>query len=109
MTSSQFIISSLILFIFWKTIFAYKRGSLTKTFTIPWLALWITIFLVLFQQNLLTSTAHLIGIGRGVDLAIYISVIIIFYLIFRVFVELSLINRKITKILREDALKKYKK
>jgi hypothetical protein len=44
-------------------------------------------------------------VGRGVDLVIYISVLILFYLIFRTLVRLDKIEKDITKIVREVALK----
>jgi len=52
--------------------------------------------------------AKLLGIGRGVDLAIYLALIVLFYLQFRLMVRLEKNNREITKLTREKALEDKK-
>jgi len=49
--------------------------------------------------------AELVGVGRGVDVAIYLSVVILFYLTFRLFVRLEKIEHNITLLVREMELK----
>ncbi len=104
MNASQFILSSIIIFIIFKTLKSFKRGNLSKIFTIIWLFFWIIILFLIFQQGILTGIANLIGIGRGVDLAIYLSIIIIFYLIYKILEHQNNIDQKITEIIRENAI-----
>ncbi len=108
MLPSQIILSAIILFIIYRTIVSYRRNNITILFAVIWLTFWFLILLLLFQQNILIFVAHALGIGRGVDLAIYLSIIIIFYLIFRIFIEINSVNKKITKIVRHEALKNRK-
>lgn len=105
MFASQIILTAIILFIIYRTLSTYQKGNLTKLFTSLWLSFWMLILFFLFKQNLLSQIAHLLGISRGVDLALYLSVIIIFYLIFRIFAILEEINQKITHLIRKEALK----
>jgi len=48
--------------------------------------------------------AHLLGIGRGADLIIYMSLLITFYLIFRIHLTLARFEQEITEIVRAIAL-----
>lgn len=104
MLLSQLFLSTIIIFIIYKTILTYKRGNFSKNFTFIWLLLWISVLFLIFQQNILIKTAHFFGISRGVDLVIYLSIILNFYLIYKIFANLNDLNQKITKIIREEAL-----
>ncbi len=53
--------------------------------------------------------ASFLGIGRGTDLVIYISLAVIFFLIFRLNVKLEMVNRDLTKMVRHEALRDRKK
>jgi len=52
--------------------------------------------------------ADFLGIWRGTDVAVYLSIVLIFYLIFRIFVKLEKIEKDITAIIREISLKDKK-
>ena len=50
--------------------------------------------------------AHLLGIGRGADLIIYTSLLISFYLIFRLYLALARLEQAITALVRAIALER---
>ena len=106
MFASQFIFVIIIIFIIYKTLAGYKRNRLSKYFTVVWLLLWAFILFILFDQALLSRMAQMLGIGRGVDLAVYTSVIVIFYLIYVIFTKLQEIEKKITSLVRNESLMK---
>lgn len=68
--------------------------------------LWISALYFVLNPNLLIEIANEIGIGRGVDLAIYLSILLLFYLAYKILVKLEKINRDITKMVRNSALRK---
>lgn len=74
-----------------------------------WLGIWGGLIFVVFFPNIISRVADLVGIKRGIDVIIYTSVGVIFYLIFRLYVKLEDIEREITKVVRELALNKKKK
>lgn len=104
MYSAQIIIGAIVLFIVYRTIRTYQQGNLTKVFALIWLGFWVVVLFFLFQQELLSKIANLLGVWRGVDLALYLSVITVFYLLFRLSATLEGINQKITQIIRRVAL-----
>jgi small membrane protein len=88
--------------------FVVRRYGQRKIAAIPfllWLFLWGGVALVILFPESAVVLAHLLGIGRGTDLALYLSVILILFLLFRVYVRLEQVDREITQIVRAVALR----
>lgn len=105
---SQYILSGLILVIILKTVNSFRKKRLTRTFFISWVFFWTMGLVLVLNPYLLSTVATLLGIGRGVDFALYVSVILIFYLIFKQNEKISELERKITKIIRIRAIDEKK-
>lgn len=108
-SSSQILLSLIIIFVIFKTIAAYKKKNLSLGFVLIWIIFWITGLITIFQQNLVIQLAHTLGISRGVDLVIYISLIAVFYMIYRILVRIEDLEREITQVVRKITLKRSKK
>lgn len=110
MFTSQIFISIIIFFILFRTFVAYKKEKVKdRIFYFFWIIFWLLALLLVSFTQILSSLAKILGIGRGVDLAVYISIILIFYLLFIFFVKIKKIEKDITKIVREIAIKKNEK
>ena len=57
----------------------------------------------------LDEIAHQIGIGRGIDAVVYGSVVLLFYLVYRIYVKAEFIEHEITSLVRKFALKDKEK
>ena len=86
-----------------------KKISIAEFFF--WLALWFGLVFVVFFPNIVSSFADILGIGRGIDFILYVSVGGLFYLIFRLYVKIEESQQQITHLVREISLweKKSKK
>lgn len=73
-----------------------------------WLSIWLGLIIVVFFPQILSNIASILGIGRGVDVLVYSSISILFYLIFRLYIKLEETEMEITKLVREIALRKKK-
>jgi len=104
MLASQIALAILVLIIIYKTFTSYRTKHLSLSFTLLWLTLWLVILFFITYPNLLIKLAHLVGIGRGVDLAIYLSLITVFFLVYKIFLRLTLIEKDLTQISRKIAL-----
>ncbi len=71
-----------------------------------WGLLWTGVIVVALVPNITYFFSNLFGIGRGIDLAIYLSIILLFYLIFRMYVKVDKIEENVTKVVREIAIRK---
>ncbi len=69
-----------------------------------WLLLWMAAAVVILFPDSTILVAHRLGIVRGADLVLYLSVILILYLLFRVYVRLEEMDRQMTQIVRAIAL-----
>lgn len=102
MLASQIFLTIIIFFILFKTVLSFKKEKLDdKKFYFFWIGFWLIVTVLVNFTQILSSFAKFLGIGRGVDLAVYTSIIAIFYLLFIFFQRIKKLEREITKIVRE--------
>ena len=101
----QIILIALIALIIIRLAYKLKIKEVNLKQFFSWLFLWLVAVLVIWQPQLTVVLANRVGIGRGVDLVIYVAIIIIFYLMFRLLLRIEQVEKNITKIVRADALK----
>jgi len=101
----QLILIFIIVVIILRLIFKLKIKEVNPKQFFSWLFLWLVAILVIWQPQLTVVLANRVGIGRGVDLVIYVAIIVIFYLMFRLLLRIEQVEKNITKIVRADALK----
>jgi hypothetical protein len=70
-----------------------------------WSLLWIGAGIVVALPQTTTVVANFFGVGRGADFIIYGSVVTLFVLVFKIFVALEGLDRKLTDIVRKEALR----
>lgn len=110
MTSAQVIISILIASLILKTSFSYfKKKNLPLGFFLLWEFFWLFALFLVNNIPALTYFSKLVGIGRGVDLAIYLSIIILYYIIYYLISENFYLKKQLTDIIRHLAIKEYEK
>ena len=102
----KIIVSIFVLLVISRTYLRFKEGSINLFSLFLWNILWATIAFFVWWPGLSSSIAGMAGVGRGVDFFIYISIVVIFYAIFRIFLKLEFIEREITQIVRKLALGK---
>jgi hypothetical protein len=105
----QIILSAFILLILLNLIFKNKKQHLRKTEFFLWFLFWFLGGLTIWFPNLLTQFANFLGIGRGADLIFYLSIIILFFIISKIYIKIEKIERNITKLVRKDALENHHK
>ncbi len=102
----QLILILFILFAVTKVALRYKDKIISLQEFILWTIFWFMVGFVVILPETTSFVANLVGVGRGVDLVIYISILILFYIAFRILVRLDKIEKNITKIVRKMALDK---
>ena len=81
-----------------------REGVLSLRGAAFWILFWILAGLIVVYPRLTSMLAETLGIGRGADLVIYISVAVLFYIVFHLHVKLEIVNRDVTKAVRRDAI-----
>jgi hypothetical protein len=69
-----------------------------------WAVVWLGTAAVTIVPDAASALAHRLGIGRGADLVIYLSLLLGFSLIFRLYVRLARLEHELTALVRALAL-----
>ncbi len=86
----------------------FKDGGVRLGMFLFWTSVWIAGVFMIFFPDFLTYMANIMDIGRGSDLVIYFSLIILFYLVFRTNVLYENLQHDLSKLVRAVALKNKK-
>ena len=105
----QIIVTIFVVLVLFKLFLQKQANRLTLFNFIFWAILWLLVLIVFWQPESTSRLANLLGIGRGADLVVYLSIIMIFYLLFRIFAHLNKIETEITKLTRNEAIKNVEK
>lgn len=96
-------------------VFAWSRAFLrmrSKNISIGefsfWSLIWSAVIIIGIVPEIISKLSAIVGIGRGTDLAIYVGIILLFYLMFRLYVKVDSQNREVTKLVREIAIRDAK-
>ena len=108
-TFIQFLIILFALFALSRVILRLKGKEITMSEFILWGLIWLAVIVIAFIPDLVSYVSMRLGIGRGVDLLTYVGLIILFYLVFKIFVLIEKMENDITKISRSIALQNAKK
>ena len=67
-------------------------------------AMIICAFLFIIRPDITNSLAHKVGVGRGADLVFYISILIFWFIILKLYARQRKLEQMITDLIRKDAL-----
>src|SRR5574337_1753093 len=68
-----------------------------------WLLVWSVVLLVVLFPDLTSMAAGYLGMGRGVDLVLYVGMLYIYFLLFTIQEKIGQIERDLSTIVREMA------
>lgn len=84
----------------------FRSHEVTRASLVAWLTVWSAVAVVAIVPNSTAQIAKIVGVGRGVDVVIYASLVILFFLVFRCLVMIEKMRREITVLVREIALQR---
>ena len=73
-----------------------------------WIIFWVAIASVVSVPNVTQRIADVLGIGRGVDLVMYLSIAILFFLVFKLYIQIESMRRSLTEIARKKTIDSIK-
>lgn len=104
----KFFILLFIFFVLSRTFIRFKTKDITIQEFIIWSIFWSAVAIATLVPQQTDTLARLVGVERGADLLVYISIIVLFFVVFKIVVKLEKIDRDITKIVRQQALNDHK-
>ncbi len=69
-----------------------------------WIVFWVALVSIVSVPNIAQRIADIIGIGRGVDLVMYASIAVLFFVVFKLHIKVEGLKRDLTVIVRGQAL-----
>mgnify|MGYP001618197378 CR=1 FL=1 len=87
-------------------LFRERRHSIRAL--IFWLMIWGGIGIIAFVPKVSFWISEPLGIQRGVDVIVYVSIILLFFMVSRLILNIESLERQMTALVRELALQKRK-
>ncbi len=96
-------------FVLLRTFGQYRARKVTAGWFVTWTIFWVMVVVVAFIPQFTDVIAVKLGVGRGADLIIYISLAALFYSLFRLVLRQDQLNRDLTELVRKLAIDEKKK
>jgi len=104
----QILLVAFSIFVLWRVFLRFRQKELSLGWFIFWIIFWLAVIVVVALPQTTEVVASWLGVGRGVDVAIYVSIVILFYLVFRMFIKIQKIEQNITELTRGKAIEEVK-
>lgn len=99
------LVSAFALFALSRVWLRFREGKSSLAEMLFWAFLWVCLGVLAWVPQV-TAVLSNLGIQRPADVLIYASIVLIMYLIFRLYVKLNSLEQEITKLVREIAKRK---
>lgn len=104
LTPIQIFLLVLVLFAVSRVYLRAKEKILSPKTALFWFAIWTAAAFGILLPTTTSNLAQIVGVGRGVDVIVYVSLALLFYLVFRLFVLVEDLRHEITSLIRQIAL-----
>jgi len=101
----QFLITIVVLIVLGEILTRHKKKELSVISLFLWLFIWLSIVVVAWLPDVTFYISRFLNIERGIDSVVYLSIVGLFYLVFRILLKIESLERKIEKVVRKVALK----
>ena len=101
----KIVIILFIIFVLWRTFIRFKQRDITGRELLIWVIFWALVGGATLLPKKTDIIAQWLGVERGANLLVYLSIIVLFFVVFKIIVKLEKIDRDITKVVRHTAIK----
>jgi len=108
MTILKAITTIFVLFAISRAYLRFKDRTLSIFSFVLWILIWSLALVFVFDPNLSNLIAKAGGLGRGADAMFLLSIILLFYLIFRLYTKIDSIDKNLTTLVIELSKEKHK-
>jgi hypothetical protein len=101
----QFVILVFIVFVLGRIVSRWRAQQITGREVAVWTVFWVGVAAAVIFPRFTDVIAAAVGVSRGADLLVYLSVIGLFFVAFKIIVRLDQLERDLTKLVRGLALR----
>lgn len=101
----QFLITILALGALFGVARRFKLGAISRGVFLAWTLVWVAAGVLVWVPQLTNRLAAFLGVGRGADAVFYVSIAIMFYLVFRVHGKIENLEHQLNELVKKIALR----
>lgn len=102
----QIFLTTCSLFVIWRAFKKYQAKEIRISLFVLWTIFWIALIATVWQPQQTDRLAALLQVGRGADAVLYLSLVFMYYLLFKLFLSFERMHQDITTLVREIAVLK---
>lgn len=88
-----------------KTWGMFKKNDIGRVMMVFWMVLWFTGMAVAMSPNSTFYLARVLGVQRGADAVVYLALALLFFVLFKLIVQVEKLETNVTFLTRELSLK----
>jgi len=108
LTPLQIVAILFALFALSRALLLFKENKISFKELLFWAIIWIGVIIFSLSKRIMGMFAEFTGLQRPIDALLIISVILLFYLIYRIYAKFDKVEQNITLLVRKTAYKKKK-
>lgn len=105
----QIILSLLIILVIIRLLSQLFRKYINYAVFFFFLSIWVFVFYLNWNNEILNKIGNVFGVERGVNLVIYTALFFLFYYVFVSIIKFYRIERQINKLVKKDAVDDFLK
>lgn len=105
----QYVATTIILIVIAQLTIKIVRDKISFVKSFISIFFWLITLILIWVPEIMAWLGRITGVGRGVDVLIYISIIFLFYYVLRQNSKIDRLEKNITKIVREISKNETKK
>lgn len=101
----QWLITIFAFFAVYRAYRAFLADTLDRRKFLMWSCFWAGVVIIIYLPQTTDFVANILGVGRGVDVVLYISILVLFYGLFQQSRKVDKLERSLTELVRQMAIK----
>lgn len=101
----QIVVTCFAVFAIGRLLVRFRRSEAGRWEFIAWSLFWAAAVVFVWNPSVTNTLAALLGVGRGADAIFYVSLILIFYVVFRMYGRIETLEHKLSELVKAIALK----
>ncbi|MFH1401078.1 MAG: DUF2304 family protein [Nanoarchaeota archaeon] len=106
MLALQILVTAFALFALSRAYVRLRASDISSREFMFWSLVWVCLVITVYIPSLSTFVATALGLASGSNLLVYIGIIVLFYLVFRLYVKIEDLEHQITKLVRHIAMER---
>lgn len=88
------------------SIVRFRDGKMSLGMLVAWFIIWLFVIFFSIYPNTTNYLASFTGIGRGLDFALILGLLLCFYMIFKMYNKIETVEEELTDLVREIAIQR---